>query len=690
MNKFRLLFLLLPVILFSSCNQSVRTIPLAKDGVLDLSNWDFEKNGDVKLDGSWEFYWNQLYTPQDFKPDSLPANPVYLTVPGAWNDLAVHSEKITGQGFATYRLKVKLNHSYPVLAIKLLDAASSYQLWINHDFVASNGTVSSIPGEIKPQMHPLAKNFNAGSDQLEIVVQVANNFHHKGGLWESIRIGTPEHITQVREENLIFAMFLAGTLFILFIYHLWIFLLRRTEKAAFWFAILCFDILMRTFLINERLIYYFFPGFSINIGYRIEYLSMFTSGLFFSLYLYHVFSHSISKTALQIIGSITCIVSIIILFTPTPFYTSIVIGFQAFLYSEFIYFFILSIRQVIKKQQGAVLLLFSWLAALIFGLNDILYLNFVINTGIIGHYGFFIFILTQAYILSYKISDAFHTIEDLSVNLEHKVEDRTRELKETQSQLVRQEKLAALGQMTAGIAHEIKNPLNFVNNFSEVSSELVDELMLAKDESERKEIAGDLKRNLSKITEHGKRADSIVKGMLMHSRSSGSEKIQTDINELSTETMTLALHSMRATIPDFECEIVKSLTAGLPGLEVVEQDLSRVILNLLNNAFYSVREKDKSGSAGRGHWKPMVSLTTKLSGQQIIISIRDNGNGIPEAIKEKIFHPFFTTKPAGQGTGLGLSLSYDIVKAHGGEIKVESTAGEGTEFMIVLPVCLPA
>lgn len=420
---------------FSGCQSFQKKNPEVKNGLLDLSDWDFEKDGDVNLDGTWEFYWNKLYTPQDFQKDSLETKPDFLKVPGIWNSLVVNSKNLPGNGFGTYRLKIKLNHAYDNLGIKLLDVSSSYKLWINNNLVATNGRVSSTVDEIKPQMLPQTKIFKTVTAQLEIVIQVANNFHHKGGLWESIRTGTPEQISSVREKNIMLTMFLAGTLFILFIYHLWIFFLRRKEKAAFWFAVICFGVLVRTFLINERLIYYLFPEFSINIGYRIEYISMFSLNLFFGLYFFYLFENSISKIVLQIIAIITCLCAVITLTTPTPFYTSIVIGFQLIMYSQFLYFFILTFKQVIHKKLGAVLMLFSWLVVLIAGANDILYLNLIINTGIVSHYGFFIFILTQAYILSYKIAGAFNAVEYLSselshanINLENKVEERTREL----------------------------------------------------------------------------------------------------------------------------------------------------------------------------------------------------------------------------------------------------------------------
>jgi ligand-binding sensor domain-containing protein/signal transduction histidine kinase len=263
--------------------------------------------------------------------------------------------------------------------------------------------------------------------------------------------------------------------------------------------------------------------------------------------------------------------------------------------------------------------------------------------------------------------------------LEQKVDERTHELKETQSQLVQQEKLASLGALTAGIAHEIKNPLNFVNNFAELNNELIDELENSKDEEERKELFQTIKQNLSKINEHGKRADSIVKNMLEHSRTGAGEKQPTDINKLCDEYLNLAYHGMRAGVKDFNCNIERHFAENLPKLNIVPQDISRVLLNLINNAFYAIKDKPDATLI-------MTTMTIMTTIPSLIIKIKDNGPGIPESIKQKIFEPFFTTKPAGSGTGLGLSLSFDIIKAHGGRIEVDSKENEYTEFKITLPL----
>ena len=277
-----------------------------------------------------------------------------------------------------------------------------------------------------------------------------------------------------------------------------------------------------------------------------------------------------------------------------------------------------------------------------------------------------------------------------------RLEQTLDKLKTTQSQLIQSEKMASLGELTAGIAHEIQNPLNFVNNFSEVNTELIKEIQDERrktqdkrDEKLEDELLEDIVQNQEKINHHGKRAADIVKGMLQHSRSSSGVKEPTNINALADEYLRLAYHGLRAKDKSFNATMKTDFDQTIGNINIVPQDIGRVILNLITNAFYVVNEKSKQNIAG---YEPTVSVSTHRSlssveGRgEVLISVKDNGNGIPQKILDKIFQPFFTTKPTGQGTGLGLSLSYDIVKAHGGEIRVDTKENKGTEFIVQIPV----
>jgi two-component system NtrC family sensor kinase len=267
-----------------------------------------------------------------------------------------------------------------------------------------------------------------------------------------------------------------------------------------------------------------------------------------------------------------------------------------------------------------------------------------------------------------------------------KVEDTLTELKSTQSQLIHAEKMASLGELTAGIAHEIQNPLNFVNNFSEVNQELLMEMRVEIDKgnlSEVKAISKDVIDNEEKINHHGKRADAIVKGMLQHTRTTAGKKELTNINALADEYLRLSYHGFRAKEKLFKAKVKTNYDETTGKISILPQDVGRALLNLYNNAFYAVSEKKKQQDDS---YEPTVWVSTKKTNNKVEIIVRDNGNGIPQKVLDKIFQPFFTTKPTGQGTGLGLSLAYDIVKAHGGEITVETKEGEGSTFVVLLNI----
>ncbi|WP_336517167.1 ATP-binding protein [Pollutibacter soli] len=325
-----------------------------------------------------------------------------------------------------------------------------------------------------------------------------------------------------------------------------------------------------------------------------------------------------------------------------------------------------------------------------------------------------------------RVEERNALIELQKTELEAQVKERTAELeqtlhdlKETQEQLIHKEKMASLGELTAGIAHEIQNPLNFVNNFADVNAELIDEMeeeLTAGNREEAKAIAADIRKNLEKISYHGDRADAIVKGMLQHSRNSSGEKELIELNSLVDEYLKLAYHGQRAKNKNFNAELITHYDHTVSKVHLIPQDMGRVLLNLYSNAFYSMEQKDQGktdvskgvhrpaetaanssanesadkpapdAASGNGRYIARITVSTTRKGDVVEIQVTDNGTGIPESIRSRIFQPFFTTKPTGEGTGLGLSLSYDIIKAHGGEITASSQPGNGTTFKIILPV----
>lgn len=334
--------------------------------------------------------------------------------------------------------------------------------------------------------------------------------------------------------------------------------------------------------------------------------------------------------------------------------------------------------------------------------DSLSYILYAFGNGAVGISNFGVLTKAQKSILDRfrnVFTFAYQRFKDLQVKEEQsaallaeklRLEKTLTDLQETQQQLIQSEKMASLGELTAGIAHEIQNPLNFVNNFSEVSNELIDEMneeIEKGDLEEAKSISSDIKQNLEKINHHGRRADAIVKGMLQHSRKSTAEKEPTAINKLADEYLRLAYHGLRAKNKSFNATLETDFDESIGKINIIPQDMGRVILNLITNAFYACTEKSSYAKASDdGNYKPSVSVSTKKLKDKVVISVKDNGNGIPKHVVDKIFQPFFTTKPTGEGTGLGLSMSYDIItKGHGGELTVETKEGQGTTFKIIIP-----
>ncbi len=498
-----------------------------------------------------------------------------------------------------------------------------------------------------------------------------------------------------------------------------LYILIRDEKELLIIALFC------TVMLLETIASAFFGGDSLfftlpsNIMITLDYVSNILFFLFPILCLllgYRMLYGNLKKWLI-----LFCIIASLAMYFSSYSYLITVIGIAIFL----LIFALKSRKKVISVRvvmfslflsftTSYLGLIYRWLAS-----GDHLSLRLVsVNSDLIGkgifYFGMLAFV---AYRMREKNEDMRKNAMELvkveaeksaliasqNEKLELKVKERTselnqslEELKATQSQLIQSEKMASLGELTAGIAHEIQNPLNFVNNFSEVSNELVDEMNEELDKGDLEEVKAislDIKQNLEKINHHGKRADNIVKGMLQHSRSSSGTKEPTDINALADEYLRLAYHGLRAKDKSFNAELITDFDENIGKVNIVPQDMGRVILNLITNAFYAVNEKANSDIEG---YKPTVKITSKrtplLGGvgggsQSVQISISDNGNGIPKEIVEKIFQPFFTTKPTGQGTGLGLSMSYDIItKGHGGELLVTTQQGKGTTFKIIFPI----
>ena len=418
------------------------------------------------MEGEWEFYWNRLLTASDFKNKTQPVPSGFAMVTGEWDNQIIGNRKFPGQGYATYRLLVK-KVSYPgLLSLKILDAGSAYRLWINDKLVAENGVVSSHGDSAVPQFLPLAPAFEDHSDTLRILVQVANFFHSHGGLWKNIYLGDARKISEKRDAERSLQWCLAGAMFILFIYHILIFLLRRKEYSAFWFAMLCLVSAIRMVLTNERVFYGIFPDFPLFLGLKIEYLTVTLGIPTYVMVAHEFFKNELSKKIRNLIQVIGIAESLVICFLPAKIYTGLIMIIQGVVVIECVYLMYVVIQAMINKRDFAVISFFIYCVQFAAIINDILYAQLIINGGFLLMYAFLSFLLVQAYILAYHYSRAFNSVADLSIqlnaaniHLEKKVEERTIELRGANVQLHSEKKKAEdllLNILPAEIAEELK------------------------------------------------------------------------------------------------------------------------------------------------------------------------------------------------------------------------------------------
>lgn len=653
---------------------------------------------------------------------------------------------LTTKGIGWFRATLEFS---PLVAQQLstlqISQSVASEIYINGLLARKIGVVSTNPEQVKAvnlfNHYNIGLPYSVSYPYVQISIRVAyeqNPFYNRVGFNQShcfkATVVATEHastISRAIRQQTYYGWFQVGVFFILTFLHLSFFSLYRTQRANLYFslttlwlgiAFLCIPLTLDYF---ENLTEYFLAEFVQTIAFPIAYLFLIRA-------IYEIYHQPTGVLYWMIV--VFGILVVISLFTPYSLGSVWAeLGTELLMTAEVIRVTALALR---RHLPGARLIMIGMgvsLVMFLFFYVDILLKNYgfspMIESGLGGVITYQIAVLCVPLSISLYLAISFsktnkELIEKLQENnelskqnlrqeqekqqllaaqnetLELQVKERTaqleqslEELKATQNQLIQKEKMASLGELTAGIAHEIQNPLNFVNNFSEVSMELAQELAeeLDRDPIDKellKELAGDLTQNQQKINHHGKRASSIVKGMLEHSRNNTGEMQLTDLNALADEYLRLSYHGLRAKDKTFNAEFKGEFDEKLPKLKVMPQEIGRVLLNLLNNAFYAVHEKELLKIP---NYQPLVTVSTHYreddkQGAWAEISVKDNGMGIPDAIKTKIFQPFFTTKPTGEGTGLGLSLSYDIVtKGHNGTFLMESKEGEGTEFIISLP-----
>jgi signal transduction histidine kinase len=683
---FCLLFFLLPFPCFRLGAQQ-NTIGAGNDAVLDLRNFDF-KDASIPLDGKWTLYWKQLLGPAD-----TGVSPAMVRFPLLWTKTVVNGLPLPSTGYASYKIKIWLPKEHPALAIDIPDFYTSYRLFINGTVFAQSGNPGTSSESTVPRWMPQTAEISGATDTLSLVLQVANFRHSKGGPYKSLVLGDKKLLFQKREIDEAFDLVLTGCWFMGGLFFLGLYFFGRHDKSLLYFALFALTYSYRIIGTRLYVLHSIFPHIPWSVTLHMEYISFFSSIAFFTLYTRHLYPKDSNRYIINILTCLCFVFTGIVIIFPPAVFTLLINPFLVLMVVMIAYGFYIYFMAWRNKRTGSLYAFMSTcVVLLVFVVIILQYFQVITAVKGILFAGYISFFFLQSLILSFRYT---HALKQIIEEVEQKrkaiessnaaLKTSMEQLKAAQSQLIQSEKMASLGELTAGIAHEIQNPLNFVNNFAELNTELIDELqaeLRSGNNTEALAISNDVKKNEEKINQHGKRADAIVKGMLLHSRNTGAAKEPAELNKITDEYLRLAYHGFRAKDNTFNAILNTGFDESISTVRMAPQEMGRVLVNLYNNAFYAIAEKDKEQKQG---YQPTVSISTRKGNGIIEIRIADNGNGIPKSIIDKIYQPFFTTKPTGQGTGLGLSLAYDIVKAHGGELVAETKENEGTAFIVRLP-----
>lgn len=658
--------------------------PTAKKGILDLREWDLINDGTVKLDGEWEFYWKQLLHPKDFIAGSARPKPDYFIVPSIWNGHEINGQKLQGEGYGTFRLLIKVNPKVELFALKALEMAHAYKMWINSKETLANGTVGKSQETMKPQYLSKIAVIDPDHDTIELLLQVSNYTHKRGGVWNPIDFGTVDQIIKIREKNLTLEFILFGSLIIMGFYHLGLFFLRANEHSTLYFGSLCLLAALRVVLTGERIMHDYFPWLGWDWLVCLEYLTVYLGPPCFFLFLASIYPQ-FSKIPIRIITSTALVSCIIVIVTKPNIFSYTLPYFQIFILICCIYMTITMIRAILLKNEGAILIFLGSLLLLSTFVYDILIANGLIYGINIAPFGLFIFIFIQSFMLSVRFSKAYFLAETLSAELEEKVELRTQDLKkanreirlsnkklqETQSQLIQSQKMEAMGTLAGGIAHDFNNILGTILGYTEL---LLDEPALDSPS----------KTNLETIQRSVARAADLVRQILTFSRKNNQTLIPQQIQSSLEEILIM----IRATLSE-SIEIKEKIDQNCGFVLANQTQISQIVVNLCTNAEHAMQ-----GKGGVLEIELQEVFIRKndypdnadAEGSHVLLSIKDTGIGIADNIKDRIFDPYFTTKDVHEGSGLGLSIVHGIVRNHWGFIKVDSKLGEGTRFSIFFPV----
>jgi signal transduction histidine kinase len=714
---FRLLnySLIILLLCLGGCAQQSKTMvpPLAVKGVLDLTNWDLERDGPVKLNGQYEFYWNQLLNPQDFIQQSSSLKTDFIVVPSVWNGFEYQGKHIAGHGYATYRLRVLLNGNNTTLAIKSMDLGTSFDLFVNGQKLSSAGVVGKTAKTAKPGYCPEIIGFQPEGDSIDLVFQISNFSHILGGAWETIVLGARDHLQKNKELKITYNLFLFGSIFIMALYHLALFSLNRKEKAPLFFGLFCLIIALRILTTGERYILLFFPEINYEILIKIEYLTFYLAVPVFMQYFDSIFSNRVSKTIRRFSIVIGLVFSSLVLLFPVNIFSNTLSTYQVYTIFMFTYATIVLVLASLKKDIKAIIFLSGFSILFVLSVNDILYARSIIHTRYMVQFGLFIFIFSQAYLISRDFSQAFVTIKiqseelkkaEISLKktndgLEKKIKERTADILETNEMLrkeiegrklaqkiTKEAKTAAevanrsKSEFLANMSHELRTPLNHILGFTE--------LVLDKHFGELNEIQEEYLKDVYSSSTH---LLSLINDILDLSKIEAGKIEYRPTKVHIREILTNSLIMIKEKAMKNHIKISTKWNDIPESIPADERKLKQILYNILSNA---IKFTPAGGNidliAKRVSNLDIQGQNEKISPKELIqISIKDSGIGLKKENLEKIFQPFEQVETSSsrrfQGTGLGLSLTKNLVELHGGKIWAESQGEDlGTIFNFTL------
>ncbi|MGI6778210.1 MAG: sensor histidine kinase [Acetivibrionales bacterium] len=680
------------ILLISGCNGKVAEIkstPRAVNGILDLSNWDFQKDGVIRLEGQWEFYWNQFLDPTDFQNGKLPEITGHIDVPSTWNKYKINGEKLSGNGYATYRLLIKTsNNLNNGLGLKIPRIFTAYSLWSDGRLIASSGKISKTSEHAVPQYYPKIVMLNPSDHIVELIVQISNFSHRSGGMLESIILGSQEDIIKSRENKLSFELFLFGTLLIMGVYHIVLYISRRNNLPPLFFGSYCLLIATRTLFVGEIFIIQLFPSLNWELQHKIQTLTFYIGVPIFIKFIKSVFPHDVPKITLVLSQIAGAVFGLLVLFTPAriftvfnPLYqliTAIIIGLLIFSL----------IMACIRKRKGSLVIASGGIFFILTAINDILFLsvpfndyNFtflrsIIVTGNLSSFGLIVLVFSQSIVLVVSFSKAFAQVEEMSgklilagrqkdellTTLEYKVKERTLELEKVLEDLKRTEN--SRKRFIANISHDLKTPMTLILGYSEA---IIDGMVNSK-----KDVDKYLKLIQNKIHVLKRLADDLFELCQLESRNKKLDLAKISLSSLFAKIEKKYRYDVEKAGLQFT---LKAPENSEYYFKIDFNQINRVFSNLIYNAVKYSQDGE-------------ICISCCFSTNEAIFAVSDKGAGISEEDLPNLFDRYYTTSTprnsSKKGSGLGLAIAKEIVEYHGGSIWFESKLGQGSTFYFSL------